>query len=192
MRRALRRSVRLETEVMSDCWDGSVPLLATDLSQDGLWLEADYPLAVGSELLVSFIPPRWSHPAPFQARAKVARVGLLRRRTDRGRAGMGLYFQDLRDDQAERLTHSLYGVPPPLPQPRALDVERDLLPAIACLGLDDGTRLWFRAEAPLLTAAASARRPRLTSVIDLPPTAAMTRILRAQACASVSSASSWR
>jgi PilZ domain len=180
-RQSLRRSVNLETEVMSECWDGSVPLIVTDLSQHGLWLEADYPLAVGSELSISFIPPRWSHPAPFQARAKVVRVGLLRRRSDRGRGGMGLRFQDLRDDQSARLTRALHGVPPPLPvRELELNLALDPLPAVACLRLDDGTRHWLRAEAPLLTGG----RP------QLPPSAAMSRILRVHACASVSSASS--
>ncbi|HKP56008.1 MAG TPA: PilZ domain-containing protein [Polyangiales bacterium] len=180
-RRSLRRSVRLETEVMSEYWDGSVPLLTTDLSPHGSWIEADYPLPAGSELLISFIPPRWSHSAPFQARAQVVRVGLLRRRNDRGSAGMGLYFKDLRDDQIERLSRALHGVPPPLPS-REIELELPRLPAEACLRLDDGSRQWLCAEAPLLTGG----RPRL------PPTAAMTRILRVQAWASVSSASSCR
>ena len=97
---------------MSECWDGSVPLLATDVSAHGLWLEADYPLDVGSELTISFIPPHWSEPAPFRARARVARVGLMRRRTDRGRGGMGLCFEELHADQSERLLSALQALPP--------------------------------------------------------------------------------
>jgi hypothetical protein len=166
-RRSLRRSVRLETDVMSELWDGAVPLLATDLSLQGLWLESDLPLHVGSELAVSFVPPRWPHAAPFCARARVARVALARRRLDA--SGPGL---DVRAEQAARLAEALRGVPPPLPRLLATR-SRVRRATLTELELEDGRLLAFRAEAPLLTAA---RGQRLT---PWPPGSPMSAILDA-------------
>jgi len=112
-RRSLRRALHVETEVTSELWDGAVQLVATDLSLDGLWLESDLPLEVGSDLSVSLLLPQMALTLPFQARARVAHVGLLRRRTDdRRRAGMGLCFLGMTADQRERLAHALIGLPP--------------------------------------------------------------------------------
>ena len=47
-RRSLRRVVRLDTEVTCDQWDGAISLLATDISLHGMWLQADFPLGIGS------------------------------------------------------------------------------------------------------------------------------------------------
>lgn len=116
-RRSLRRAVRVEVEVSSELWDGTVPLVATDLSLHGLWLESDLPLQAGSELWISLLPPHWPCSTPFQARARVERAGMLRRGTDRGRAGMGVSFLALNADQVAHLTRALHGLPPPLPQP---------------------------------------------------------------------------
>ncbi|HKU36633.1 MAG TPA: hypothetical protein VJR89_00765 [Polyangiales bacterium] len=132
-RRSSRRSVHLETEVRSEHWDGPVALLATELSPDGLWVESDYALEVGSELSVAFVPPHWPYAAPLSARARVTRVGRSRR------AGMGLCFRELRSDVREGLRRALH--------------------ECHCA---------------------------------LPLTAAMSRILGVHACASVSSASSFR
>lgn len=115
-RRSLRRAVRVEVEVGSECWDGTVPLIATDVSLHGLWLESDLPLETGSELWISFVPPHWPCSKPFQVRARVERVGLMRRGADRGRSGMGLAFLGLGADQVALLTRALHGLPPPLPR----------------------------------------------------------------------------
>ena len=112
-RRSLRRTMRVETEVTSDVWDGSVQLLATDLSLHGMWLESDLPLDLGSEVSVSLRLPRMAVTRPFEARARVAHVRLSRRRSDAGRrAGMGLCFVDVSADQRERLAHALIALPP--------------------------------------------------------------------------------
>lgn len=113
-RRSLRRTVRLETEVTSELWDGVISLLATDISMHGMWLEADFPLGIGSELAISFIPPDCPHGIPLHVRGRIVRVSLLRRRTDSGNAGMGVSFHELRAEQIQRLTRALHGMPPPL------------------------------------------------------------------------------
>ena len=73
-RRSLRRSVHLETEVTSDLWDGVITLRATDISLHGMSLEADFPLGIGSELTLAFIPPDCPQRVPFLAKGKVVRV----------------------------------------------------------------------------------------------------------------------
>lgn len=114
-RSSLRRAVRLETDVLCDIWDTRVPLLATDLSDEGLWLQSQLPLEVGEQLIVSFRPPRWQGQEPITALAEVARVGMYRRRPDRASSGMGLRFVELDDTLSVALRESLRGLPPPLP-----------------------------------------------------------------------------
>jgi hypothetical protein len=115
-RRSLRRAVRVETDVVSDLWDGPVPLLATDLSLHGLWLESELPLEPGAELLVTLVPPRWQGDEPFVALAEVARVGLFRRQREARPSGMGLTFLDFERTHEQRLRAALRGLPPPLPK----------------------------------------------------------------------------
>jgi len=114
-RTSVRRQVRLDASVLSDIWDSGVPHLATDLSEDGLWLQSQLPLEAGTELSVSFRPPRWAGDAPLTALAAVARVGMFRRRPDAADSGMGLRFIDLEDECRARLRACLRGLPPPLP-----------------------------------------------------------------------------
>ncbi len=158
-RKSLRRAVRLETEVTCELWDGAVPLLATNLSLHGIWLESELPVHPGSELSVSFVPPHWAFASPIHARACVVRASLLRRRSDAGPPGMGLAFVDLRADQSARLAYALHGLPPPLPRATSL----------GSFVLDDGSPIIFRAEAALLTGGTR----KLASV---PLTSAMTAI----------------
>lgn len=157
-RRSVRRAVRVETDVVADTWDGAVPLLATDLSDHGLWLESELPLEIGSEVVVSLLPPRWPTREPLTALAEVTRVGMYRRRRERRSSGMGLRFVDLPHDDAELLAEVLRGLPPPLPAlaPRGRAVElvrpsidEGRLPQIV---LADGSRFVLRAEGSLLTA----------------------------------------
>lgn len=168
-RRSLRRSVRLETEVASELWDGSVSLLATDLSLHGVWLEADFALDIGSELSMSFALPNAGPSATVSARGRVVRVGLLRRRTDVGRAGMGISFLDLPSTQTERLSRALRGVPPPVTRERAAE---DRIARIASVSMPDGLAYTFFAEAPLLTA------DRITALGIAPRGSVMTAIIR--------------
>ena len=152
-RRAVRRAVQLEADVMSHLWDGGVPLPLTNLSRHGAWLDSDLALDVGDELGLVFTPPRWSSLGlpSVRARASVVRVCLHRRRSDSGQAGMGLRFLELPRVTEGCLDYVLRGLPPPLPaahvQPsHGVDDELELR-------LDDGTSFNFRAEAPLFSTA---------------------------------------
>ena len=153
-RTSLRRAVQLEIDVMSDLWHGTVPLLATNLSVQGAWLESELALAVGDELRLAFEPPHWSGLPRVQTRATVARVSLLRRRRDAGRAGMGLRFSGLSVSTLRCLDYALRGLPPPLPS-----LSRPFVPDYghfaddpAVMQLDDGVSYVLCAEAPLLSA----------------------------------------
>jgi hypothetical protein len=148
-RRALRRAVSLECAVLSTDWSDVAPLIAADLSPFGMWLDTELLLEPGSELVVSFRPPRWPvWGAEITVLAEVVRVGLPRRRGDSGNPGMGLRFVDLDPQHAERMTGCLLGMPPTLPAVRAQRAER----SEEQLVLEDGTSFELRAEAELLTA----------------------------------------
>lgn len=149
-RRALRRAVRLECQVQSAFWDGEVDLLATDVSPLGLWLDCPLPLEPGESLRLAF---RLPGAAPFVTGAEVARAGLLRRRNDSSRAGMGLSFTGLPEATRDRLAAQLRGLPPPLPGAVAPPMRLGPpLEAQTLLVLDDGNHVRFVAEAPLVTA----------------------------------------
>jgi hypothetical protein len=160
-RHSLRRAVELEIDVMSDLWHGAVPLLATNLSVHGAWLESELALSVGDELRVAFEPPHWSGLPRLQTRATVARVSLLRRRRDAGRAGMGLRFSGLSTTTLRCLDYALRGLPPPLPS-----LSRPCAPEHghfaddpAVIQLDDGVSYLLCAEAPLLSVGRPVARP---------------------------------
>lgn len=189
-RRSLRRAVRVEAEVASNLWDGCVSFVATDVSVHGLWLDTDLALDVGEELIVSLRPPGWPVPQPLTAIARVARVGLHRRKLETKRPGMGLSFADLRSEQAEWLMRSLRGLPPPLPRRRSACVQPPAAPALERhrpsaedvglpqIVLADGSRYAFRAEGSLLTSGRGRRVTKSSRVSSsVPITSAMTAIL---------------
>ena len=164
-RKALRRAVSLECETRSALWDETAPLLATDLSTEGIWLNSDLPLDIGERLVLSFRPPRWPEWGwPVTVLAEVVRVGLPRRRDDRGPAGMGLRFLDLDPEQGVRMASSLRGLPPPLPPAMPRAVRPRARAADAPLEehwlLVDGIEIELVAEAALLsTGRGRAERP---------------------------------
>lgn len=158
-RRALRRAVRMECVALSALWDDTAALVATDLSPHGLWLSTELPLEVGEELVLSFRPPCWPKwGAPLSVLARVARVGLPRRRGDAGPPGMGLSFLDLDTEAGQRMASLLRGLPPPLPleKPAAARLERSDAAAETTM-LADGLEVELCAEAPLLTAGRARR-----------------------------------
>lgn len=162
-RKALRRAVHLECETRSALWDETAPLLATDLSTEGIWLNSDLPLDVGEQLVLSFRPPRWPEWGwPVTVLAEVVRVALPRRREDRGLAGMGLRFLDLDPEQGARMASSLRGLPPPLPPalPRAVRPRARVseAPLEEHWLLVDGIEIEFVAEAALLSIGRRAER----------------------------------
>jgi hypothetical protein len=112
-RRSLRRALPVPCDVVSHYWEHPVAHEATDLSLDGMWIDTLCPLHRGAEVVVSFLPPRWSG-GQLMVFARVARVNTGRRRRDRGRVGMGLEFADLTLSERVALQSSLCGVPPRL------------------------------------------------------------------------------
>jgi hypothetical protein len=114
-RRSLRRALSLECRVECDAWEGSVAFEASDVSDEGLWLDTPYALQPGEELVVSFPLPGDPDAERVWAIAEVARVGMWRRRQDAYPAGMGLVFTYCSQEDLNRLSNSLYGRPPRLP-----------------------------------------------------------------------------
>ncbi len=124
-RRALRRAVHVECDVVSSWWDEPVTHLVTDLSPHGLWLEAPFPLEPGEELVVCFRPPRWGDRPEIQAFGAVRRVELRRRTDDPRGSGMGIELLDLAPGDEEALAEALRGLPPPLPNERVPRLARE-------------------------------------------------------------------
>lgn len=168
-RRSLRRNVQLDTEVTSDLWDGAITFRATDISLHGVWLEADFPLGIGSELSISFLVPECPLRSVLHVRGRVVRVSLLRRRTDSGHAGMGVSFHELRPDQIQQLTRALHGMPPPVPRRRD-PLER--IARLASFSTPDGRAYTLTSESRLLTA------DRMDALGSAPKTSTMTAIMR--------------
>jgi hypothetical protein len=168
-RRSLRRVVRLETEVTSDLWDGVITLLASDISLHGMWLEADFPLGIGSELSIAFIPPDCPQRVPFLVRGRVVRVSLLRRRSDSGNAGMGVCFHELDAEQIQRLTRALHGMPPPVPRRKD---PHERIARYASFSTPDGRAYTMKSESRLMTA------DRLDALGRAPSSSPMTAICR--------------
>jgi len=114
-RRSLRRALSMECNVECDAWEGSLVLQASDVSDEGLWIDTPYSLEQGEELVVSFPLPGEPDAERVWAIAEVARVGMWRRRRDAYPAGMGLVFTYCSQEDLNRLSNSLYGRPPRLP-----------------------------------------------------------------------------
>jgi hypothetical protein len=115
-RRSLRRAITVDCSLECDGWDGAVVLQATDVSDEGVWVETPYALDCGEELVVSFPVPGAPEAERIWAIAEVARVGMWRRRDDADAPGMGLVFTYCSQEDLNRLSDSLYGRPPPLPR----------------------------------------------------------------------------
>ena len=112
-RRALRRGVRVDCQVVRERDFTLVGRCGLDLSPLGMLVLADAPVITGEALLVAFRLPRstwW-----FDAEATVARVVHGRRPGDVGRC-VGLEFDAL-DGALQYFLHTaLQGVPPPVPR----------------------------------------------------------------------------
>lgn len=106
-RRAVRRLVDLECEVYSEVWGEAIPHRVTDVSEDGLWIQTDLLLEIGSEVTLTFYPPDWDD--PLYVAGRVQRVELQHRPGDACAVGMGIEFEALRLDERRRLTRSMRG-----------------------------------------------------------------------------------
>ena len=104
-RRAVRRLVDLECEVYSELWGEAIAHRVTDVSEEGLWIETDLLLEIGTEITVTFYPPDWEE--PLCVAGSIQRVELQRRPSGGASVGMGVAFEALRTDERRRLTQSM-------------------------------------------------------------------------------------
>lgn len=113
-RHSVRRGVHIECNVLAEGWDEPVPYDVEDLSGGGMYLSTPLPLEEGTEMYVALRPRGWPGSVDLIARAVVRRVEMRRRRAEKRRAGMGIAFVDLPEDDVEALEACLYGTPPAL------------------------------------------------------------------------------
>jgi Tfp pilus assembly protein PilZ len=104
-RSAVRRLVDLECEVYSDVWGEGIVHRAIEVSENGLWIQTDLLLELGSEVTLTFYPPDWEEPLCVAGR--VRRVELRPRPGEQNAVGMGIAFEALRSDERRRLTRSM-------------------------------------------------------------------------------------
>ncbi len=107
-RRAVRRLVDLECEVYSELWGEAIAHRVTDVCEDGLWIQTDLLLEVGSHVTMTFFPPDWEE--PLYVAGRVQRVEFRRRLGDGSAVGMGIAFEAIRRDERRRLTQSMRGL----------------------------------------------------------------------------------
>jgi len=112
-RRAVRRTVRLDCQVVRERDFKLLGDWALDLSTDGIFVLSKTPVLTGEEVLVTFKVPRTG--LFVDAQATVARVVHGRRPTDRHRRALGIAFASIDDDARMALRTQLRGLPPPLP-----------------------------------------------------------------------------
>jgi hypothetical protein len=111
-RRTLRRSLRVDCQVVREHDFKLIGSRGVDLSPMGMLVMAQEPVLTGEPVVVSFRLPMscwW-----FDAEATVARVVHGRRPGDLGRC-FGLCFDAIEPDVQVYLRRALQGVPPPLP-----------------------------------------------------------------------------
>jgi len=111
-RKAFRRYVRLDCEVVRERDFRAVGTLALDLSTSGMLVATNARVLTGDEVVFAFRPPhsnRW-----VDGIATIARVVHGRRPGDFGRA-LGLSFQSMSARDVSFLWESLRGLPPPAP-----------------------------------------------------------------------------
>ena len=104
-RGAVRRLIDLECGVYCDVWGDVIPHRVTDVSEDGLWIETELLLEVGTEVTLTFYPPDWDE--PLCVTGHVRRVELERGPGRLTSIGMGIAFDALRNDERRQLRDSM-------------------------------------------------------------------------------------
>jgi type IV pilus assembly protein PilZ len=98
-----RRSFdRFDVEWSVDCVADDTFLYASiaNISAMGIFVKTMDPLAIGSELVLSFAPPGYE---PFKLEGQVAWINRVRPDGDNPNPGMGVRFMNLLPDDRERL-----------------------------------------------------------------------------------------
>jgi hypothetical protein len=111
-RRILRRSVRVDCQVVRERDFRLVGSRSLDLSPMGMLVMAQERVLTGEPLIVAFRLPFSDH--WFDTEATVARVIHGRRPGDLGRS-FGVSFESLEEGAQAFIRSALRGVPPPLP-----------------------------------------------------------------------------
>lgn len=112
-RRAMRRALRIDCQVVREHDFKLIGRTTVDLSPQGMLVVADERCLTGEDVIVTFRSPLTN--AWFDCEATIARVLHGRRPGDWGPC-VGLDFHGV-DDLSRILLHaSLRGLPPPLPQ----------------------------------------------------------------------------
>jgi hypothetical protein len=111
-RRALRRGIRVDCQVVRERDFRLIGSRGVDLSPAGMLVMAQEPALTGEPVIVCFRLPRSAY--WFDAEATIARVVHGRRPGDLGRC-LGIEFDDLDVDAKAFLRCALQTVPPPLP-----------------------------------------------------------------------------
>jgi hypothetical protein len=112
-RRAIRRAVRVDCQVVRERDFKLLGDWALDLSPDGMLVVTRDIVLTGEEVIVSFPIPHTR--IVVDAEATVARVVHGRRPSDRHRRALGISFDSLEPEYARLLRAHLRNVPPPLP-----------------------------------------------------------------------------
>jgi hypothetical protein len=111
-RRAFRRYVRIDCQVVREHDFRLIGDLALDLSERGMLVRTKECVLTGEDVVVSFRPP--SSNRFVDALGHVARVVHGRRPGDRGRC-LGIELYGMGDDDRRVLWESLRGLPAPEP-----------------------------------------------------------------------------
>ena len=111
-RRAFRRFVRIDCQVVREHDFKIIGDLALDLSERGMLVRTSERVLTGEEVVVSFRPPRSNR--FVDALGHVARVIHGRRPGDRGRQ-LGIDFYAMDEDDRHHLWDCLRGLPAPDP-----------------------------------------------------------------------------
>jgi hypothetical protein len=111
-RRAFRRYVRIDCQVVRERDFRVVGELALDLSERGMLVRTDERVLTGEEVVVCFKPPRSNR--FVDAVGHVARVVHGRRPGDRGRC-LGIELDEMDDGDRQHLWESLRGLVAPEP-----------------------------------------------------------------------------
>jgi hypothetical protein len=115
-RRAIRRAVELDCEIVSEHSDDPLFYRMADLSPFGMWIATPEPLRTGQLVVACFQPQPWQK--ELMVFAEVARVSTARRPRGQPGVGMGLELIDLADDEHRRLAEWLADKRAPVPRRR--------------------------------------------------------------------------
>jgi hypothetical protein len=117
-RRAIRRAVELECELVSPHHDEPIRYALRDLTPFGLWITTREPLRTGEQVVACFTPDGGWSGGELMVFAEVARVTTSRRHDADPSVGMGLELMDLSDEEAGMLRAWLAGRSMPRPRRR--------------------------------------------------------------------------